>query len=508
MLHAPVAKPEPEKEASAPSLFAQARSAVIWRSGAQIVGQMITWAATFLVIRILNPHDYGLFAMTQVVLSLLNMLNGAGLASGLIQKPDADERTIRQLYGMLITLNFSLGALQFAIAPLVAAYFRQPIVADLLRVQSFLYFTTPFVAFPYALLARAIDFKHQAKVYLLSSVTGAIAALAGAYAGLGVWTLILAPAVLFSTRAIGMTQAAGHHYRPLFDFRGAGDLAKFGGLMAAGQLFWVLQSQADVFIAGRVLIPATLGLYTTGLFLTQILVSKFVPAINDVAFSIYARMQDDRAAVADGFARSSRLVMLVAMPFYVGLAVTAVPLVTTVLGPKWVAAAPLVRLLAIAMPAMTMQVLFSPACSAMGRPGINVHTGAIGAVILPIAFAIGLRWGVTGLAASWSFAYALYLVITAWRVLPVLGLSGLKLARAILPTLVASLAMGGVVLALDHLLPAMLVQLRLVLLVGAGGLAYLGWLWLFARDTLLEAISAVRGKPHYRGGDAPVTNAA
>jgi len=58
-----------------------------------------------------------------------------------------------------------------------------------------------------------------------------------------------------------------------------------------------------VFIAGRVLDPATLGLYTTGLFLTRSWLSKFVPAINDVAFSIYARMQDNRSAVAEGFAR-------------------------------------------------------------------------------------------------------------------------------------------------------------------------------------------------------------
>jgi O-antigen/teichoic acid export membrane protein len=506
MIHASLPKPDEQSQ----SLFAQARQAVIWRSGAQIAGQLITWGATFLVIRVLNPHDYGLFAMTQVVLSVLNMLNGAGLASGLIQKPDADERTIRQLYGMLIALNFGLGILQFAMAPLVAAYFRQPIIADLLRVQAFLYFTTPFVAFPYALLARAIDFKQQAKVYFLSSITGALAALAGAYAGFGVWTLILAPAVLFTTRAIGMTRLSRHHYTPLFDFRGAGALAKFGGLMAAGQLFWVLQSQADVFIAGRVLEPATLGLYTTGLFLTQILVSKFVPAINDVAFSIYARMQDDRAAVADGFARSSRMVMLVAMPFYVGLAVTAEPLVATVLGPKWIAAAALVRLLAVAMPAMTLQVLFSPACSAMGRPGINVHTGAIGAVLLPIAFVIGLHWGVTGLAASWLFGCALYLAITAWRVLPVLGLSAMALTRAIAPTVTPSIAMGALVVAIDAVLPAMAMQLRLAILVAAGGVVYLGWLRLFSSDILMEAISMARGRPYYRAGEAPaeVTSAA
>jgi O-antigen/teichoic acid export membrane protein len=487
------------------SLFAQAREALIWRSGAQIVGQIITWGATFLVIRILDPHDYGLFAMTQVVLSVLNMLNGAGLASGLIQKPDANERTIRQLYGMLIALNFGLGALQFVTAPLVAAYFHQPIVADLLRVQALLYLTTPFVAFPYALLARAIDFKQQAKVYFLSSIAGALTALVGAYAGLGVWTLVAAPAALYITRAIGMTRVSGHHYRPLFDFRGAGALAKFGGLMAAGQFFWVLQSQADVFIAGRVLAPSVLGLYTTGLFLTQILVSKFVPAINDVAFSIYARMQDDPEAVAKGFVRSARMVMLAAMPFYVGLAVTAEPLVATVLGAKWIEAAPLVRLLALAMPAMTLQVLFSPACSAMGRPGIGVHTGAVGAVLLPIAFLIGLKWGVTGLSASWFFSWAIYLVITAWWVLPVLGLSGGALARAVAPTVTASLAMGALVLLVKSALPPLAAQVELAVLVLIGGATYFGWLYLLSRDTLLEAMSMVRGQPYY---PTAVTSAA
>src|SRR5438128_1811245 len=224
------------------SLFAQTRQAMIWRSGAQIVGQLITWGATFLVIRILDPRDYGLFAMTQVMLSLLNMLNGAGLARGLIQRQDADERLIRQLYGMLILLNFTLGAIQIAMT----------------------------------------------------------------------------------------------------------------------QFLWLMQSQADVLIAGRSLGPANLGLYTTSVFLTLILVSKFVPAVNDVAFSVYARLQDDREAVAQGFARLARMVMLVAMPFYAGLAVTAEPLVATVLGPKWIDAAPLVRLLALSMPALTLPVPFHP----------------------------------------------------------------------------------------------------------------------------------------------------
>ena len=97
------------------SLKAQVRSAVIWRSGTQILGQLLTWASTFIVIRVLSPSDYGLFAMTQVVLVLLNMLNGYGLASALIRRDDASRHAQRQLFGMLILLNLALAAIQFSI---------------------------------------------------------------------------------------------------------------------------------------------------------------------------------------------------------------------------------------------------------------------------------------------------------------------------------------------------------------------------------------------------------
>src|SRR3546814_19990770 len=106
-----------------------------------------------------------------------------------------------------------------------------------------------------------------------------------------------------------MTIAAGGVVRPSFDFRGAATLARYGSLMALGSFFWFVQSQADIFIAGRRLTAHDLGLYSTALFLTQIFVSKFVPPLNEVAFSAYARIQHDDAAVASAFAKSVRIIM-------------------------------------------------------------------------------------------------------------------------------------------------------------------------------------------------------
>jgi O-antigen/teichoic acid export membrane protein len=479
---------------SGETLRSQVRSAVIWRSGTQILGQVIAWASTFLVIRILSPADYGLFAMTQVVLVLLNMLNGYGLASALIQKAEADDRSIRQLFGMLVLLNLALGAMQFAAAPLAAAYFRHPQVADLLRVQAFLYITTPFIALPYALLSRAMDFRRQAAVNLISAVASALAALGGALGGLGVWTLVLAPMVMFVTRAIGMMTAANSWIRPSFDFRGAGAMARYGGLMATGQLFWFIQSQADVFIAGRHFDAHTLGIYTTSLFLAQIFVAKFVPPLNDVAFSAYARMQDDRASMATAFLKSVRLILLVAMPFYLGLAVVADPLVHVVLGEKWLETGPVVALLALAMPFMTVQTLFAPASDAAGHPEISARNSATGAVILAVAFLIGVNWGIHGLGIAWIAAYPLYLAICARRTLPVIGASVRDLLQAITVPVIAAVVMALVVALVDRALPPLPAFPHLMILIATGGGVYAAWLVLFARATLVEAIDLVRNR--------------
>jgi O-antigen/teichoic acid export membrane protein len=483
-----VVDPEPEP------LGAKVRRAVIWRSGSQIVAQAVQWAATFLVIRLLSPSDYGLFAMAQVVLTFLAMVNGYGLASGLIRADHVNQHQIRQMFGMLIVINGGLAIVQIAIAPAVAAYYRQPLIADILRVQAILYLATPFLALPQALLSRTLDFRNQARANICASVASASVAATGAMAGWGVWTLVAAPIALFGVRAVLLTWSIGGPVWPSFNFRGSGALMRFGGMMAAGQFVWFLQSQADVVIAGRAFSAHDLGIYTTALFLAQIFVAKVVPPLNEVAFSAYARVQHDQAARAAAFVRSVRLVMLVALPFYLGLATTAEPLVATVLGPHWVEAAPVVRIIACAMPCMTLLVLYTPACDAGGRPGIGVANGAIGASLLTTGFLIGLPWGPQGLALAWVAAYPVYLVIASARALPVIGAKPKQLAKAVAPAVLAALVMALVVTLVDCTLPVMTDAPRLAVLVSTGGVAYAGWLLLFARTTVREAVATVRGR--------------
>ena len=473
------------------------RTAVIWRSGSQIVAQIITWTSTFIVINLLNPSDYGLFALTQVVLAFLSFLNGYGFASALIQSESVEPFQLRQAFGLLLMLNGALAAVQFFGAPLAAAYYGQPIVADLLRVQALIYLATPFIALPEVMLSRALDFRRIATVNIGAALAGAGTALAGALAGYGVWTLVAAPIVMFWTRAIGLTAISRLLVWPSFDFRGAGRLFAYGFAVLASQFFWLIQTQADVVIAGRQLSLEALGLYTTALFMTQLIATKFVPTLNDVAFPAFARIQNDPAALRWNFLKALRLVMLATAPLYLGLAVSADALVATLFQPKWAGMAPLVSLLALAMPFITLQILFAPLSFATGHARIPTWTALGGALLFGGAFLFGVRWGALGLAGAWLAAAPLLLLLTIWLSRPASRVGLADVAGAAFPALGCAGVMAGLVALIDIYTPVRTLAplLRLAILVASGGAAYAGCLWWFRRETLLELVRLIRRQP-------------
>jgi O-antigen/teichoic acid export membrane protein len=490
--HGPILTPDDLPKLATVELGSHVVKSLVWRSGSQIFAQLFTWSATFIVIRLLAPADYGVFAMTSSVLVLLSVLSGGSFANALIRAPTVEPQHVRQVMGLLILLNVTLGVLQFVMAPVIAAYYRQPLVADLLRVQTLIYIANPVLALSVALLSRKMNFRAQAMANFASALAGAGTALTGALAGWGVWTLVFAPIAMIWTRTIGMAIAARPDFTPSFRFKGAGVTISFGVAVITSQLLWFVQTQSDIFIGGRVLDARHLGLYTTALFLAQLLTSKFVPPMNEIAFSAYARLQDDKPAIAAAFVRSTGMIMLVSLPFYAGMVLTAEPLVLTILGPHWAEVGPLIHLLAWVMPFVTLQILFAPVTNALGRPRMAVYSSMVGAVIMTTCFAIGVHRGAAGLAEAWLLGFPLLTIFTAALSLPVMGLAPMTLLRTIMRPMLATGVMAVMVVVLDRRLPDLPVTTHLIILVSAGVVAFAMGALIFARPILDDILTLTR----------------
>ncbi|MDQ0838690.1 polysaccharide biosynthesis C-terminal domain-containing protein [Sphingomonas faeni] len=155
--------------------------------------------------------------------------------------------------------------------------------------------------------------------------------------------------------------------------------------------------------------------------------------------------------------------------------------------------APIVHLLALAMPFMTLQVLFTPASDARGHPGMGVQNGAVGALILTTAFLVGVQWGPTGMGVAWITAYPVYMAISAWRTLPVIGVCAYDVVRAVASPALAAIAL--VVGLIDRTLPPLYAPWQLALRVTIGAAVYARWMLVFARGIVREMISVVRKQP-------------
>ena len=168
--------------------------------------------------------------------------------------------------------------------------------------------------------------------------------------------------------------------------------------------------------------------------------------------------------------------------------------IETVFGPKWVEMIPFVQLLALAMPFFALQIIFSPATNAMGKPRLYVISSAAGAFIMPSVFLIGIQFGPLGLGYAWLVGAPLLLLVTIFVSLPTIGARGRDIFMAVLPSALAAIVMAGAVLLVSPLVSTLPAPARLAIFVAFGAAIYLGISWRVQRQTINDLVSVWRKK--------------
>jgi O-antigen/teichoic acid export membrane protein len=140
-------------------------NAIRWSASARLLGQVLSWAITLVVIRLLQPTDYGLIAMATLPMSLLYLVNDFGFGALLVQARHLDEKMRQQILAAIIVANLAIMlGLQLA-APLIAAFFSEEALTPVIRVLALQFLFHIFESLPVSRLEREIDFKRRSLVY-------------------------------------------------------------------------------------------------------------------------------------------------------------------------------------------------------------------------------------------------------------------------------------------------------------------------------------------------------
>ncbi|MDP1652030.1 MAG: lipopolysaccharide biosynthesis protein [Rhodocyclaceae bacterium] len=471
----------------------KALSGLRWTAGVRFVSQVLTWAMTLVVIRLLSPADYGLLAMATVVIAFLSMVSEIGLGPAIVQKAEIEPGVLNKIFGLVLIINLVICILLSLAAPAIAAFYQEERLVPLIRVMSLQFVISAFAVIPDALLQKQMEFRKRSLIDLGGSILGGGTTLACAFGGLGVWSLVAGTFVSQAWRVVGLNIAMGSWYRPSFSFVGLKPYVLFGGHLSLSGVLWFVYTQADVVIAGRWLGKEALGYYSVGMHLASLFNQRISGIINQVAFPAFSSIQHDLSQVAQKTLLGCRILSFFAFPVLWGISAVAPEIVTIVLGEKWIPAILPLSVLAVVQPLRIVQMFVPNAVQGIGRGDVILKNAVTACVIMPAAFLVGVNWGLLGLCIAWLIGSPLVFLSNSMRSMPALKMRSIDLLKTMTPTAISAAVMFGAVTAarsMGGLDSARVASLLILVTVGAS--TYAAMSWFTNRDGVREVVTIFR----------------
>lgn len=459
---------------------------VRWSAAARYGDQLIRLAVTVVLVRLLDPADFGLFGMAMVTTGLLAVIRSGGLAEAVVQRPQLAGNLVSSLHWASVGNALLLWAVVCAAAPLVAWAFGDGRLAPVIVALGLTNVITALGLIPKALLSRQLAFKTLGIGEIGGVVCYGIASITAAAAGWQVWALV-AGNVAYAVADVTMaTIAGGWRPRCHFQWSEVRSVARFGAGLTFYQVVNYLTRKSDDLVIGLVLGPGPLGIYKLGyrvLLAPLIAVSE---VLNRVLFPVLSRAQEDDERVRQLYLRTCAAIALATFPMMAGLLAVTEPLVHVLFGPKWLAVIPVLKIFAPVSMFQAIATTTGHLYITRGRTDLLWRFGVGSGLLLLLSFVVGVQWGILGVATGLAVAT----LLMAWPTFAIpfsliQGLSMRDLLRSVLPALLASalmaIAVFGLRLTLAERGASELWQLLLV--VPAGVVLYAGLVrWICPRS--------------------------
>lgn len=441
----------------------------------------------------LAPSSLGLVALGTLVANVSLVLTSLGTASALVYWRGDVLRAARTAVTVGLAMGALLAGLLWAAAPWLAGALRaEDGGAGVIRGLTVTLPCLAVAAVTNELLRRRLAFLRRIIPDTVSSVVGAVVAIAMVTQGSGVMALVVGQ-VVQGVLTLVLSWLVHPPVLPGWNGQDARGLLSYGGPFAGAHLLELVQLNVDYLVVARVLGGVALGQYSLGFRLAFMPYLMVVVVITGAAFPYLCRMRGRELGGAATVVMTATLTLVT--PLCLGLALFADHLV--LLGDTWSPAVPAVAWLALYALLLGVGQLVQTSLDAAGRPGISLVLRLAHLLLLLGTLLLVVDRGITAVAVGQVVAatvVALSAVVLA-RVF-VSGFSVSGLARSLLPAAAGAAAMALVVLVVRHLFPVAEPSVLNLLVVGTlGVLAFAAPVWALDREHLRDAGRLLRRSP-------------
>ncbi len=417
----------------------------LWRFMERCGAQGVSLVVSVVLGRILGPSVYGTVALVSVFMIIMQVFVDSGMGNALIQKKDADDLDFSSVFWFNMAMCGVLYIIAFLAAPFIASFYRVPELTPIVRVLSLMLVVSGIKNVQQAYVSRHLMFRIFFFSTLVGTIAAAIVGIAMACMGFGVWALVTQ--MLVNTAVDTAILWITVDFRPKREFSSERlkALFSYGWKLLASGLLDTVYNQLRQLIIGRMYAKADLGQYNQGEKFPQFIVTNINSSIDSVLLPTMSNAQDDPAAVRSMTRRAIKTSTYIIMPFMMGLAVCAQPLVRLTLAEEWLPCVPFLRIFCFTFAFYPIHTANLNAIKAMGRSDLFLILEVIKKAAGLVAILSTMWISVMAMAYSLFFTSVFSQIANAAPNKKLLGYSYLSQLRDMLPQIGMSLAMGAVV---------------------------------------------------------------
>ncbi|WP_375434414.1 lipopolysaccharide biosynthesis protein [uncultured Hymenobacter sp.] len=474
---------------SSPTLASAAVRGVQWTTAASVANALMQIGYTAVMARLLDPAAFGLVAMAGLVLRFGSYFAEMGLGHALVQRAEITKRDIRAAFTASLGLGVGVAALAWLLAPLSVYFLENEAVVPLVRLQALGFVLVGLSMTSVSVLRREMRFDSIAKVevaayifgYLGVGVSMAWAIHAGYLPIAGVWSLIAASLAQQFFVMVASYALVRHSVRFIFSWVAYAPLLGYGGRMSVISFLEFINGNLDTLLIGRLLGSTLLGIYNRAYMLLYLPMYFLTNSLARVAFPTFSKIQTNLPRVRALYLTSSTLVATLVLPLCAGVAVAAPELVQVLLGPRWSASVPILRVLCLSIP-LSMTTLFAGVVAdARANLRQKVILNVEFMLLLTTLFWLLKPYGLVGIAAAIGTGEVvrtfLYMRVTHHD----LGIRYTRLLAMYLPGLLNAAVVGASILGVSFLIRSVIIPplftLALQMLTGAVALGAMVLRW-------------------------------
>lgn len=386
------------------SLNKKTRGGFIWTFIDNIVLKGFYFVSQLILANLLGPEVFGLMLPLSFFYALGNVILDSGLSASLIRKDKICKKDLNTLFIVNVSFSIFLYLIFYFTAPLLAQFYKQPILIDIVRVYCLGFLISGLSSVQISILVRDLNFKKITIINGIASFIGAILGVFLGYKGFGIWSLVVM--YLITQFIITLLIWISSKWKPKFEFsfEHFKDHFNFGYKLTLSGILNIVIGNIYAPIIAKYNSLETSGYYERAYNLNQYPVSILASVISKVTYPIMAKIQLRTSILALYYKNIIKTSFFIIAPSMMFSAVLAKPIFELILNPDWFPSIKYFQLLCISSILYPIQLFNVNILKIKGKTNvflmIEILKKAVTLIILAYTYNKGLEIIIKGLIVS------------------------------------------------------------------------------------------------------------